>query len=266
VRVISDERVALGAGIFGFVEPHRGSEAAFNRWYERDHLIAAGAMAPWTISTQRWVATRELKALRYPKDGPIAQPVERGSYLSGIWVQAGRFDDQQAWVAEQMPMLARMNRNFDRRDVITTAGYDYRGGAFRDPDGVPAEMALDRRYPGIVLAWLERAAATSLADFESALLERELPALIADTPLAMALAFAPRPKPAWWPKAAPEVPGIGSRLLVAFFSECDPRECWSPRLAGLGDRIAASGAGRALLVAPFIPVVAGSDRYADELF
>jgi 2-hydroxychromene-2-carboxylate isomerase len=259
-RPASDDGVALGAAIFGFVEPHRGSEAAFNRWYERDHLVAAGAMAPWTMSTQRWVATRELKALRYPTDNPIARPVERGSYLSAIWIQADRFDDQQAWVAEQMKMLAAMDRNFDRRDVVSTTGYDY----FRDADGVPPEQALDRRYPGVVLAWLERAADARMPEFEQWLLERHLPSLISGTPIAMALTFAPKPKAAWWPKAAPEVPGIGERLLVSFFTERDPRECW-PVFKGLGDALAATGKGRALLVAPFIPVVAGTDRYSDEL-
>jgi hypothetical protein len=264
-RPVSDARVALGAGIWGFVEPHPGAASAFNRWYERDHLIAASAMAPWAIATQRWVATRELKALRYPRENPIASPVERGSYLAATWIQADRFDDQQAWVAGQMRTLAEMNRNFDRRDVVTTASYDYRGGAFRDPDGVPPELALDRRYPGVVLAWLERSPDVRMADFEAWLREDYLRRAIDGSPIAMALAFAPRPKAHWWPRAAPEVAGIGERLLVSFFSEQDPRECWPSSFSGLGDALAASGRGRTLLVAPFIPVVAGTDRYCDEL-
>jgi 2-hydroxychromene-2-carboxylate isomerase len=197
---VSDERVALGAAIFGFVEPHRGAESAFNRWYERDHLIAAGAMAPWTIATQRWVATRELKALRYPAPSPITGPsLERGSYLSAIWIQADRYDDQQTWVSEQIKVIASAGRNFDARDVVTTAGYDYRGGAFRDADGVPPELALDRRYPGVVLAWLTRAQDVALADFEARLLRDSLPALLARSAVAMALVFAPRSKAPWWP-------------------------------------------------------------------
>jgi 2-hydroxychromene-2-carboxylate isomerase len=264
-RPVSDERVALGAGIWGFVEPHPGAASAFNRWYERDHLIAASAMSPWAFSTQRWVATRDLKALRYPRENPITSPVERGSYLAATWIQADRFDDQQDWVAAQMKGFAEMNRNFDRRDVITTASYDYRGGAFRDPDGVPPELALDRRYPGVVLAWLERSRDVAMADFEAWLLGEYLHKAIAGSPTAMALAFAPKPKAHWWPKAAPEVAGIGERLLVSFFSEQDPRACWRPSFAGVGADVAASGKGRALLVAPFIPVVAGSDRYCDEL-
>ena len=102
----SDLGVSLGHGIIAFVEPHPGYEAAFNRWYERDHLIAAGACAPWTISSHRWVATRPLKDLRYPDRNPICEPVDRGSYLAAMWIQEGRFDDQQAWVAEQMKVLA----------------------------------------------------------------------------------------------------------------------------------------------------------------
>src|SRR2546425_9899446 len=42
----SDRRVELGHAIFALVEPHRGHEVAWNRWYERDHLIAAGSCAP----------------------------------------------------------------------------------------------------------------------------------------------------------------------------------------------------------------------------
>src|SRR5215470_4312115 len=102
----SDLRVELGHAIFGLVDPHRGHEVAWNRYYERDHLVAAGAAAPWTLAIQRWVATRREKALRYPAQGPIAEPVSRGTFLAAIWIQKGRYDEQQLWVAEQMKILA----------------------------------------------------------------------------------------------------------------------------------------------------------------
>src|SRR5512145_2923817 len=103
-----------------------------------------------------------------------------------------------------------------------------------------------------------------MPEFEKWLLERELPGRIANTPIAMALAFAPKPKAPWWPKAAPEVPGIGQRLLVSCFTERDPQECWQA-FEGLGNALAGAHKGRALLVAPFIPVVAGTDLYSDRL-
>ena len=32
--------VRLGSMLFTLVEPHRGHEVAYNRWYERDHFYA----------------------------------------------------------------------------------------------------------------------------------------------------------------------------------------------------------------------------------
>src|SRR5262245_59829062 len=179
----SDLGTELGHAIFALVEPHRGHEIAWNRWYERDHLIAAARCAPWTIATQRWIATRREKALRYPAHNPICEPVSRGSFLAAIWLQNGRYEDQQRWVAEQLAILAKNDRNFDQRDVITTAAYDYLGGALRDADGVPPELALDRRYRGAVLVWTERTANTSVEALGAWLAREFLPGVIEKSPI-----------------------------------------------------------------------------------
>src|SRR5262249_61268617 len=100
----------------------RRPEAAGTPDYGRDPLVAAGAAAPGRLAIQRWVATRREKALRYPAKGPIADPVSRGTFLAAIWIQKGRYDEQQLWVAEQMKILAAHGRTFERRDVLTTAG------------------------------------------------------------------------------------------------------------------------------------------------
>jgi hypothetical protein len=255
----SDERVDLGHAIFGFVVPHAGRELAWNRYYERDHLIAAGACAPWTISVQRWFATRRHKSLRYPHENPIAQPFDKGSFVAGIWVQRDRLVDQQLWVAEQMAILGAQGRTFEERDVLSTASYDYLGGAFRDADGVPPELALDRRYAGIVLTWVERTPGSSLEALSEGLLDEVLPGMIEKSPTAQALCFTPLPKADWWPKASPEVPGVGERVLVVSFVECDPIEVWSEHFAGQGSALEAGGRGRTLFVAPFIPVTPGVD-------
>ena len=262
----SDLRVELGHAIFALVEPHRGHEVAWNRWYERDHLPAAGAFAPWTMATQRWLATRREKALRYPQQNPICQPAERGTFLAALWIQRGRYEDQQAWVAEQMRTLAAQGRNFDQRDVLSTAGYDYLGGVRRDADGVPPELALDRRYPGVVLVWSERRPGAPLDELRGWLAGELLPELVEKSPIAMALLFTPKPKASWWPKAAPEVPGVGERILVACFVEEEPAACFERRFAELGASLDAGGRGRTLLVAPFVPVVPGADPPLDRLW
>jgi len=262
----SDLRVELGHAIFAFVEPHRGHEIAWNRWYERDHFAALCAAAPWVFSTARFVATRREKALRYPRANPICEPAERGSFLSAVFLQRGRYEDQQRWVAEQMAIHAKQGRLFERRDVVTTAAYDLLSALRRDPDGVPPEFALDHRYPGLVLAWTERHPDVSLARFHDWLAAELLPARLEKSALALALLFTPKAKPSFWPKAAPEVPGLGDRILVACFSEEPPAESFARDFAELGPAIDAGGRGRALLVAPFAPVVPGVDPQVEALY
>lgn len=261
----SDLRVELGHAIFALVEPHPGFERGWNRWYERDHLLGAAACAPWTLATARWLASRREKALRYPERNPICEPAGRGTFLAAIWIQRGRYEEQQAWVAEQVRIHAAHGRTFEQRDVVTTAGYEYLGGARRDADGVPAELALDRRYPGVVLVFAERRSGTSLEELCAWLARDFFPAQLEKSPIAMALLFTPKPKASWWPKAAPEVPGVGERVLAACFVESDPAGCFAERFADLGAALDAGGRGRTLLVAPFSPVLPGVDPPFDEL-
>jgi hypothetical protein len=262
----SDLRSELGHAVFAFVEPHRGAEVAWNRWYERDHFAALAGCAPWTLATARWLATRREKALRYPSENPICQPAARGSFLSAVWVQKGRFDDQQNWVAGQLPVHAAHGRLFDRRDVLTTAGYDLLATVERDADGVPPELALERRYPGIVLIWTQRHPDVSIDRFRGWLASELLPGWIEKSPVSMALLFGPKPKASWWPKAAPEVPGLGERILVACFTDEPPAACFEARFAPLGPALDAGGRGRTLLVAPFVPVLPGSDPPVGDLY
>jgi hypothetical protein len=264
---VTDDRVALGHAIFALHEPHRGHEVAFNRWYERDHMYAAALFAPWTMAGQRWVATGRLKELRYPDRRPFGTPARSGSFLTTFWIQATRLQAQQEWVAAE---TARINpqpgRTFTERDVMTATTYDYVGAWSRDPDGVPPEQALDHRFPGLVWTIFERDPGTPLSAARDWLLEEHLPERFADSPVAMSLAFTPLPKADWWPKAAPEVPGVGDRLVLTHFLDTEPGECWSDCFASLGAGVDAAGHMRTLLVAPFLPTLPGTDRYCDELW
>ena len=89
--------IELGGALVTLVEPHRGHEVAYNRWYERDHFYAGCMIGAWTISGGRYVCTADLKALRYPADSPVAPDRSPGSYLALYSVLAGRFGGFIPW-------------------------------------------------------------------------------------------------------------------------------------------------------------------------
>lgn len=234
----------------------RGREHAFDEWYEADHMLAAGTMAPWTIGGARWIAPSEMKALRYPADGPFG-PATRGAYLMLFWIQRDRLAEQQAWVTEAMVDIAAQDRNFADRDAVTATTYDVVGHVTRDADGVPPVLALAHRFGGVVLVVVERTdgSTTELGEW---LLAEHLGPRLPGSPVALALTCAPRPKEPWWPAAYPEVEGVGERLFVLAFTDGDPRDAWDSHFAGLGHALAASGRGRLLLAAPFAPRPVGT--------
>lgn len=259
------ERIELGAAIFALIEAHPGHERAFNRWYERDHMICGGMSGPWTLGAGRYAATRELKALRYPDPSPIASPIGAGSYLSSFFLQKNHLDDQQRFVADRIAGLPEDRRSFDARDHISTQRYRYLGGAFREADGVPAELALERRYPGLVCSWLVRRPEYALADVAQWLLDDALPQWQRDAAgVAMSLVFELLPKPDFWPASIPDPPGLGDRLFVAHFLEEEPLSLWSPHFTNLGPQLEASGRVTLQLCAPFVVTLPGSDVYIDE--
>ena len=65
--------IKLGGALITLVEPHRGHEVEYNRWYERDHFYAGCMIGAWTISGSRYVATAEHKALRW-RNRPQHEP------------------------------------------------------------------------------------------------------------------------------------------------------------------------------------------------
>ena len=55
--VAGAEPIKLGSMLFTLVEPHRGHEVAYNRWYERDHFYAGCMIGPYQFAGKRFVAT-----------------------------------------------------------------------------------------------------------------------------------------------------------------------------------------------------------------
>ncbi len=254
-------RSALGSAFISLVEPHPGHERRYNRWYEDDHYYSTGALAmPWWFAGRRWVATRELRALRAPADSPIADPVTDGCYLGTYWTTADHWDDQWAWLGVAVARLREEGRMFDDRTHIHTAFYDLCGAVRAEPSGPTELHALDHPYAGLVLEVVDGAGA-GLGDW---LIQEHLPRRLVDARAGQCVVFAPRPWPEgelWFDNA--EVPE--GRRLVLWFLEEDPRTDWAARFGDEAELVETGGHGTLALVAPFVPTVPGTDRYVDEL-
>ena len=146
---MDDYPVKVGSMLFTMVDPHRGHEVAYNRWYERDHFYAGCLIGPWLFAGGRWVATRALKDLRFPADSPFADPVDAGSYLSIYWVHEGHEAEHFAWATKQVRWLYANGRGFAERTHAHTALYSLVARHQRDADSVPLELALDHGYDGL---------------------------------------------------------------------------------------------------------------------
>jgi hypothetical protein len=247
--------VRLGSALFTLVEPHRGHEVAYNRWYERDHFYAGCMIGPWYFAGRRWVATRDLKDLRIGSDaGPLYGDDRAGSYLALYWVLKGRFRENVDWSTRQVHWLHRHGRMFPERDHIHTLLYRYRGIGSRDDDGVPAELALDHPFPGLGAVVVERTGDASPPG----------PALAADSPVALVLSFSGVPLPPGAPVTQPGTDGVERRELQLWFADDEPATWWSAA-RDYAETVAASGDGVVRWASPFVPTVPGTDRYTDRL-
>jgi hypothetical protein len=256
--------VKVGHMLFTMVDPHRGQEVAYNRWYERDHFYAGCLVGPWLFAGRRWVAPRALKALRFPRESELARPdVSAGSYVAIYWIHAGRFDEHREWAGQQVRWLYQHGRGFTARTHVHTLLYDLAWTVYRDDDPVPIELALDHHYPGMMSVAVRRAsgvAADALDDWWT----RELPGMLRSTPLAAATCWGPVPQ-----RGAPmDIPVVDDpeRLRMhLFFSDAEPLQSWS-RVEALARALADAKLGEVVFASPWLPTVVGTDVYTNELW
>jgi hypothetical protein len=259
--------IALGTVLFSIVEPRPGHEREFHRWYERDHFFAGCMIGQNYFSGRRWVATRPLKALRFPADTPVTSDIAKGSYLVTYWILAGTYAETLRWSVDQVLQLHKQNRMQPARDNISTTFYRYDWGVFRDEDGVPAELALEHPYPGIAVTMIDRQAGVAENDLSVWLKGNFLPRMMAGSQVAMTLCLRPQAlpddAPSYVPRPDPEE--LDRRYLLLSFLEAEPWTDWSDRFRAFDRALSASGLGRIVYAAPFIPTVPGTDRYVDAL-
>jgi hypothetical protein len=256
--------VEVGHMLFTMVDPHRGHEVTYNRWYERDHFYAGCLVGPWLFAGWRWVAPRALKALRYPRESELARPdVTAGSYVAVYWIHAGHFDEHREWAGRQVRWLYQNGRGFAARTHVHTLLYDLEWTLHRDADPVPVELALDHGYAGMASLAVRRAPGVP-ADALDAWWRKELPGFLDGTPVASATSWRPVPQRGA-PMDIPVVDEPEALRMHLFFLDRDPLVSWS-RFEALGRALDASALGRVVFASPWLPTVVGTDTYADELW
>jgi hypothetical protein len=259
--------IELGTLLYTMVEPRRGHEVAYNRWYEYDHFYAGCMVGEYQFAGDRFVATRRLKALRYPADSPMCPDPTSGSYLALYWVLKGHHDEWNRWAVDQVTELHAGGRMFTERDHIHTALYDHRWSVQRTERGTSIELALDRGYPGLVVNVGEVAAGHTLDDVEAWTRDEWAPRALA-APWGPDLVGSSTPLPLL-ADAPPDVPRIANadrRFLQLHFLDHDPADGWDEGYGRFGRELEASGVATHLWTAPFIQTVFGTDTYTDELW
>lgn len=261
VTEIGGGPIELGSALFTLVEPHRGHEVAYNRWYERDHFYAGCMVGPWLFAGRRWVATREEKARRVGHQLDLFGPGSPGSYLALYWVLAGKHEEHFEWATRQVHWLHANGRMFEHRDHVHTLLYRLGWHVGRDPDGVPKELALDHPYTALVAQFVERPEGLDWRELEGWFAERA-----GSTPgIGQTLLLRPIPLPEGAPVRQPGMENVRQRSLLLRFADVDPATA-AEQAAGQLAALEADGLGRLLWQSGFRPTIPGTDTYTDQLW
>jgi hypothetical protein len=260
------EPVKLGSMLFTVVEPHRGHEVAYNRWYERDHFYAGCMVGPYNFAGRRFVATAELKNLRDPDPSAITGAPTRGSYVSLYWVLDGYHTVWNRWALRQVNALHAAGRMFEERDHVHTLLYNYCWEYRRDPDGVPIELALDHPYRGLVSVFIDRAEDVSNEGLWEWLRAEHLPGLLPGSDGDLVAAFTPIALEVDAPGDVPREAASDRRTLLLWFLSTPPEVAWEPVIAEHRRLLEESGKGVVVAALPFIPTIPGTDIYTDKLW
>jgi hypothetical protein len=262
--------VRVGSMLLTMVDPNRGFEKAYNRWYERDHFYDGCMIGPFMFAGSRWVAPRQLKDLRWPHGTKVAEPWDAGSYVSIYWVEEGHHKEHfDEWAGPNVRWLYDNGRGFAERTHVHTVVMDHIGVSYRDDDPVPLALALEHAYPGVVVAWMDGRNGTSARDLHTKLSGGLVRDLLAGSSIHSASSWTPSVPDAGPRPDAPMAlgtPGGGrNRLVQLFFVGGDVRDEIRD-LRTYTDAVDAAGLADVLLVAPFFRTVVGTDTYADQLW
>lgn len=264
---VNDYPVKVGSMLLTMVDPNKGFEKAYNRWYERDHYFAGCMTGPYQLAGSRWVAPRRLKDLRWPEgETTIASPTDAGSYVAIYWVEDDHHAEWVKWGQDQVAWLYSNGRGFSERTHAHTVLYDHVGDDYRDDDPVPMLVALDAAYDGIVLVWFDAAEGAEAPELLDQLRAEALPALLDGGPIEIVASWHPNADPAKDQPMDLGTPAGGpERLCQIMFVRGEVTDCLD-RVRAYTDAATAAGLSDTRLVAPFLRTVVGTDTHVDELW
>ena len=267
---VDDYPVKVGSALVTMVDPNRGFEKAYNRWYERDHFYAGCMIGPYLFAGSRWIAPRELKNLRWPTSEGVAEPYDAGSYVSIYWVERDHHqDDFDNWASPQVHWLYSNDRGFpERTHVHTVVVRSHRGQLPRRRPG-PGRAGPGLRLPRDRGGVVRRPRPPAAADLHAELSKSLIPDLLSGSSIEIASSWTPSrpseerssgsPMPLGTPAGGP------NRLLQILFVGGDVREAVND-LRAYTDGIEKAGLADTQLVAPFFRTTPGRDTYLDQLW
>jgi hypothetical protein len=268
---VTDDPIRIGTMLYTLVEPHRGREVEYNRWYERDHFYAGCQIGAYNFAGARFVSTAPLKALRLPQAGsgapePLVADPQVGSYLGVYYILDGHHDEWNRWAVDQVNVLHAAGRMFEERDHIHTGLYHFEWEQRREADGVPAELTLDHRFAGMVSVFVEPADGVTPDRIGDWYRQDYLPSVLPGSDVATVLAFSPLPLLADAPGDVPRSEQLESRVLLLWFLDDEPSGSWDGLFAKHDAAVSTAGLGRVKWASPFVGTIPGTDTYTDLLW
>ncbi|GAA0603663.1 hypothetical protein GCM10009547_01610 [Sporichthya brevicatena] len=252
---MSRYEVRLGSALMTLTDPDRGAEIAFNRWYERDHFYGGAVLGPGVLAGARFLARDTEKMMRIVPEG---DDPDRGTMLALYWL-ADNGGDYWRWCTGNVNLLAvqgRMTAPGQVRDMRWLPAPWAESAAV---DGVPAALALDRRFPAVVVSIVESEARTA-EDLDTAYREECARSLCSEPGVALVIGASPQVIDL---RTGP-TPGARAETAAVWFFEDQLR------LAAFIDAhekaVADLGEARTVWLSPFVATVPGTDTHLDRLW
>ena len=155
---VDDYRMKVGSMLLTLVDPNRGFEVAYNRWYERDHFYAGCMIGPFLFAGSRWVATRALEGRALAERRRDDRVAARRRFVRRDLLGregSSRRPLRRVGPAPGARALRRGPRVRRAHATPTPSCSTTSARSYRDADPVPIELALDHGYDGLVIVWFD---------------------------------------------------------------------------------------------------------------